>query len=146
MIDNLTATGKLSITLLDQFNNVKETRHINNIVVLTGKEWIVNRMYNGSSTTMSHMAVGSSSNNLSMDNTRLSVELGRTSVTASKLSNVITYSSTFSPGVGTGILVEAGIFNSATANAGTMLARTVFSAINKLAADTLLVEWKITIN
>ena len=146
MIDNLNATGKLSITLLDEFNQVKETRHINNIVVLTGKEWIVKRMYDGTTTVMSHMAIGTSSNNLSASNTQLASEIGRTTLTASKLSNVMTYNSTFSPGVGTGILVEAGIFNSSTANSGTMLARTVFSAINKLAADTLLVEWKITIN
>lgn len=146
MNDTLNATGKLSITLIDEFGYVKDTRYINNIVVLTGKEWIVKRMFNNTTTTMSHMAVGTSSNDLSMTNTILSNEIGRTSVTSSKVNNVMTYNATFSPGVATGILVEAGIFNASVANTGTMLARTVFSAINKLAADTLLVEWKITIN
>lgn len=146
MNDFLKATGKLSITLLDENNNVKDLIKINNIVVLTGKEWITNRMLNGASTLMSHMAMGLSNNNLSTSNTKLESEIARTSITSSVVSNTIAYNATFAPGVATGTLVEAGIFNSATSNSGTMLARTVFSAINKLAADTLLVEWKITIN
>ena len=146
MIDNLKTTGKLTITLLDENGNLKDSRNINNIVVLTGKTWIIDRMYNGTATVMSHMAVGTSANDLSDANTMLASEIGRTTITSTKLSNTMTYNATFAPGTGTGILIEAGIFNSGTANAGTMLSRTVFSAINKLAADTLLVEWKITIN
>lgn len=146
MNDFLKATGKLTITLLDENGITKENININNIVVLTGKEWITSRMFSGSSTLMSHMALGLSNNNLSEANIKLESETARVVVTSSINSNTITYNSTFGPGVGIGNLVEAGIFNSGTSNSGTMLARTIFTAINKLAADTLLVEWKITIN
>jgi len=46
-------------------------------------------------------------------------------------------------GDGTGALVEAGILNAASA--GTLLARVVFSVINKGAADTLEITWTLTI-
>jgi len=47
-------------------------------------------------------------------------------------------------GYGTGAVSEAGIFNASSA--GDMLARTVFSTINKAAADTLGITWTITVN
>jgi Phage tail-collar fibre protein len=142
----LKATGSLVIKLLDETGHLKDERIVKNIVVSIGKQWITGRMAGNTPTLMSHMAVGTSGNNLDASNTQLAQEVGRATVTTTTSTNNIIYSSTFAPGVGTGILIEAGVFNASGTNAGTMLCRTVFSAINKLAADTLLVEWKVTIN
>jgi hypothetical protein len=56
---------------------------------------------------------------------------------------VITYASTFAAGTGTGALVEAGIFNAASA--GTMLCKTSFDVVNKQANDTIAITWTINI-
>jgi hypothetical protein len=57
---------------------------------------------------------------------------------------VVTYVATFGPGVGTGAIVEAGIFNAASS--GTMLCRTVFSVVNKGADDAMTITWQITVS
>jgi hypothetical protein len=57
--------------------------------------------------------------------------------------NTVTYVSTFAAGNATGTLVEAGLFNASVA--GTMLARTTFTAIPKGAGDTLTITWVLTI-
>lgn len=140
------ATGSLVINLFDEHGMLKDQRKVNNIVVLIGRQWIVGRMAGNTPTLMSHMAIGTSGNDLADVNSILANEIARSSVTTTTAGNTIIFNSTFAPSVGTGILLEAGVFNSASTNAGTMLCRTVFSAINKLAGDTLQVEWKVTIN
>lgn len=75
--------------------------------------------------------------------------------------NTITYACTFLPGVGTGAIVEAGIFNDSTPSAteadnagsyasaitgGTMLCRTTFAVVNKGADDTMSITWTVTIS
>ena len=54
------------------------------------------------------------------------------------------YVATFPAGTGTGAITEAGILNASSS--GTLLCRTVFSVINKGAADTLGITWTVTVN
>jgi hypothetical protein len=56
----------------------------------------------------------------------------------------VTYVATFSAGTGTGAVVEAGIFNAASA--GTMLCRTVFAVVNKGVDDAMTITWQITVS
>ena len=56
----------------------------------------------------------------------------------------IAYVASFVAGVGTGAVTEAGVFNAASA--GTMLCRTVFSVVNKGAADSMSITWTITVS
>jgi hypothetical protein len=56
----------------------------------------------------------------------------------------VAYVATFPAGTGTGAVTEAGLFNASSA--GTLLCRTVFSVINKGAADTLGITWTVTVN
>jgi len=78
--------------------------------------------------------------------TTLVTELGtRKSVTTDDTTaGQVKYSATFIAGEATGALTEAGVFNALTA--GTMLCRTVFSTVNKAAADLLTINWTITIS
>jgi hypothetical protein len=74
----------------------------------------------------------------------LGSELARSAYTSSSVaSNVVSLSTTYAAGTGTGALTEAGIFNAGSG--GTMLSRVVFSAINKGAADSLTISWTITV-
>jgi hypothetical protein len=93
------------------------------------------------------MEVGTASTAASLAQTTLvaAVAGSRTALTSTTVTtSSIAYACTFGAGVGTGALVEAGIFNAASA--GTMLCRTVFSAINKAAADSLLITWTVTVS
>lgn len=145
--ENLKATGELLISLYDENGNLKDSRYINNLVVTVGKNFIASRIVGVASAVMSHMAVGTDSTAPVVGNTTLGAEVAgsRTALSGStNTNNTVTYTATFGPGVGTGALVEAGLFNAASA--GTMLARTTYAVVNKGAGDTISISWTITIS
>jgi len=152
--DNVKMTGKVNILLADAQGNIKDEREIDNLVVLTGREFMASRMKDNTATVMSHMAVGTSNTAPAAGDTNLAAEVGssRTALTSTvNTSNAVTYACTFNPGVGTGALVEAGIFNYGTYAASPtstqiLLCRTIFAVINKGAADTLTISWTVTIS
>jgi hypothetical protein len=138
------STGEVSIKIFDAAGKLKEKIFVPNLVVQSGREWIVSRM--GSSTTlMSHIAIGDDATATSTSQTALISEIGRAALEPNTVNaNIITYTSVFLPGVGTGTVVEAGIFNDVTA--GEMLCRTVFGVVTKDAADTMTISWSITVS
>lgn len=145
--DQITPTGQVNIKVVGPDGKVKEDRTVPNAVVFTGKTYIAARM-TGTPTAMSHMAVGSNNTAVDADeggDTALGTQLGIVSLTSStSSSNTVTYVASFPAGTGTGAIVEAGIFNAASA--GTMLARTVFSVVNKGADDAMTITWTVTIS
>ena len=145
--ENVKVTGKLLVQLFDENGLLKEKREINNLVVTAGKNFIASRMTGTASAVMSHMAVGTGTIAPAAANTTLGAEIAGSRValtTATTAANVVSNATTFNPGVGTGAVTEAGIFNDASA--GTMLARTTFAVVNKGAADTLTINWTVTVN
>ena len=62
----------------------------------------------------------------------------------SALTKTFSLSTTFGPGVGTGAITEAGVFNAAAD--GIMLDRVVFEPINKAENDTLNVHFTFTLS
>ena len=144
--DTLGATGRPNVVLFDADGHVKESRDIPNLVVTTGLAYIASRMKDATATAMTHMAVGSSTTAAAAGDTALGTQIGsRVALTSTTVtSNAVVYVASFGAGVGTGAITEAGIFNASTS--GTMLCRTVFSVVNKAAADTLQITWTITIN
>ena len=115
------------------------------MVVQTGREIIASRLSDESLAKPSHMAIGSNSTiepNLSQ--TALGAELARVALAKTqRTDNTILYEAEFPPTVGTGAVVEAGIFN---ASNGHMLNRTTFPIVTKEDADTLTIRWNVTIN
>jgi hypothetical protein len=94
---------------------------------------------------MSHMGIGTGTTAAAVGDTALETQAGRVSLTSTTVtSNSVAYVATFPAGTGTGAITEAGIFNASSG--GTMLCRTVFSVINKGAADTLGITWTVTVN
>lgn len=142
--DGLKITGNLEIKLFDKDGKVKDQRAIKNLVVNTGKTFIAERMV-GTPTAMSHMAIGSDNTAAAVGDTALGAELGRVALASSTSTGaVVTHTATFGAGVGTGAVVEAGIFNSNTD--GTMQCRSVFPVVNKGADDGMSITWTITVS
>ena len=142
--DTIKVTGELKITVTKPDGNVHETV-VPNIVVTDGKEYIASRMKDASATAMSHMAIGTGSTAAAAGDAALGNEAGRVALTSTTVtSNAVAYVATFAAGTGTGAITEAGILNASSS--GTLLCRTVFSVINKGAADTLGITWTVTVN
>ena len=143
--DKVKAKGVVTITLTDSSGKVKENRTIKNLVVDAGEAFIASRMAGVASGVMSHMGLGSSTTAAAAGQTALVTAVGArvalTSTTATE--SVITYVASFGAGASTGAITEAGVFNALTS--GTMLCRTVFAVVNKLADDTLTITWAVTI-
>ena len=146
--EDIKAVGQVSFTLLDADGFIKQQENPN-LVVNTGLAYIISRMKDATAAAASHMAAGTSTTAAAAAQTALVAEIGRvalgstTIVTTTVSNDSIQYVATFGPGVATGALTEAGLFNAASA--GTMLARTVFPVINKGALDSLVVTWKINV-
>ncbi len=142
--DTIKVTGELKVTLTKPDGNVHETV-VPNIVVTDGKEYIASRMKDASATAMSHMAIGTGSTAAAAGDAALGTEAGRVALTSTTVSsNAVAYVATFAAGTGTGAITEAGILNASSS--GTLLCRTVFSVINKGAADTLGITWTVTVS
>ena len=140
--DGIALTGKLTISLNDEI--VRET---DNLIVTAGKTWIAARMKD-TSTVMTHMGIGTGTTAAVIANTDLETVTGaRLALSVSggtPVANVITYAATFPAGAHTAAITEAGIFTASTS--GTMLARTVFTVVNKGALDSMTISWAVTIS
>ena len=145
----LKLSGNLSIVVKDKDGQVKDQREVKNLVVNTGLAYIVSRMVGTTKNVMSHMAVGSGTTAAVAGDTDLESILGSrkaldsTTIAGSNNEQVV-YVTTFAAGEGTGAITEAGIFNASTS--GDMLCRTVFSVVNKAAADSMVITWTITLS
>lgn len=136
----LNMKGKLKIEL-----NGEVVQEIDNLVVTVGKNFVASRMTGTSPAVMSHMAVGTTNTAAAAGDTTLAAEAARVALASGTTSAaVVTYIATFPAGTGTGAIVEAGLFNAASA--GTLLARTVFSVINKGASDSMTITWTVTVS
>ncbi len=144
--DNIKLTGEVKITLTGSDGEVKKETVIPNLVVTAGKNAIASRMKNND-TVMSHMDVGTGTTAAAAGQTALvsAISSARVALTSTTVTNnAVAYVASFPAGTGTGAVTEAGIFNASSS--GTMLCRTVFSAINKGASDVLGVTWTVTVS
>ena len=110
-----------------------------NLIVSSGKQWIIGRFSDTPPALMSHIAIGTNTLAPASGNTALGAEVNRVTLTPTYGSNDMRFNATFGPGVGTGSVSEAGVFNNSVG--GTMLSRVSFTPFTKAAADTLAIEW-----
>ena len=146
--EDMDFTGHLKIRL-----NGEIVRDVPNVVVTTGKGFVATRMAGTTDAVMSHMAIGTGTTAASPSQSALISEHLRLSLTSTggtpdAANTKITYNASF-PAVAnqsptTVAVTEAGIFNAS--NAGKMLCRTKFDPVNKGVADSLAIEWVITIS
>ena len=100
---------------------------------------------------MGWMSIGTGSAAFAVSSTALTSEIDRNALSAGypeqgagANDNDVLYAGSWAAGDGTGAITEAGIFNSSVADAGTMLAASTFSVVNKGASDTLSIKWTVT--
>ena len=152
MKDAIKAAGRVKITVRGPDGNIKDEQTVKNLVVQDGLDFIAERIKSSAATPapMSHMALGTSEATvLSTDSALIqsgtSTEKLRSSMTATVDGDETKYEATFAAHTsgGTFALKEAGLFNHDTT--GTMLARTIFDAINKQEVDTVNIEWTVSL-
>ena len=143
--EQLKLRGDLNIKVFGADGAVKVERDETNLVVTAGLTYICSRMKDTTKGAMSHMALGTGTTNPAANQTDLVTIAGSRvaldSTTPSTSS--IAYVATFGPGVSSGAITEAGIFNASSS--GDMLCRTVFDVVNKAAGDTMVITWTISL-
>jgi hypothetical protein len=143
--ENLKMQGALTVTVRAEDGTIKQEFEVPNLVVTVGKNYIASRMASGSSTVMSHMAIGTGTASPVAADTALAIEAGRVALSSfSASAYVVTGTATFPAGTGTGAITEAAILNAASS--GTLLCRTTFPVVNKLASDSIAITWVITVS
>ena len=139
--ENFKVTGQVTIQ-----KNGEVVRDIPNTIVTAGKVNIA-ALITDAGVKMTHMAVGTGSTAVAAGDTTLETENDRNALSVSggaPSSNTIVYTAVWAAGDGTAAITEAGLFSASSS--GTMLARTVFSAVNKGASDVLTITWTVTIS
>ena len=134
--------GELQIILRDILTGEVRVRNEKNLVVSVGKQFIASRMASNTTPVMSTMAVGTNNTAPAAGDVALGAQLVSVSLAVAggtPSGNTVLYTATFGPGIGTGALVEAGIFGSI------MLSRTTFPVINKGANDEMIINWTLTV-
>ena len=143
--DPIGIRGHVHVELCGPDGELKATREVDNMIVTAGKNHIADQLssapWRGGD---GQMAIGTGSTAAALGDTALVTELDRNTLTSrTDSANVVTYVGNWAAGDGTGTIQEAGIFNAASV--GTMLARAVFTSINKGASDTLAITWTATL-
>ena len=138
---DLKLTGHVTVEI-----NGEVVQEVPNLVVTTGKNFVASRIKDSSANLMSHMAVGTNNASPAAGNTSLGTEVARVALDSTSTSaNTVTYICTFSAGVGTAGLIEAGLFSASSG--GTMLCHTLFGGIiTKQAADSMVLTWVLTVS
>ena len=147
--ENIKAKGLVTLQLIGPDGEIKESQDQNKVVDL-GLAHIISRLKDTSQAVVSHVAIGTSGTVEAGTQTALQgTELARvgldstTIVTTVVANDSIQYVATFDPGIGTGSVQEAGLFNASSGP--TMIARVKFDVVNKSALDTLKITWKIAV-
>lgn len=146
IVDKLKGVGTISYMLQDADGNVKVKGEFENLTVNLGIAHVTSRLLNASEDVVTHMAIGSGNTAAAGANTALVTETARvamassTQVTTTVANDSVQYTASFGPGVGTGNVYEAGLFNAASG--GVMTNRVVFGLVTKEAGDTFTIVWK----
>jgi len=144
--------GELEIVLFDKYGNVKDRRHLKNLIVNVGKAQVAG-LINGSATgTFQYIAIGTGTTAPAATDTALQNETHRAladtidRVTTSVTNDTARLSKLFSGYSGSESITESGVFNASTG--GIMLNRQTFAAVNVNwgAGDNVLFTWKIQVS
>ena len=123
---------------------IKQREQSHNTIVTNGHSYISNKMSGKAVDWMRNMAVGTTSGGKGAGTNALEAEISRIYMTdwENTVLPITVYRAIFDAGVGTGLLVEAGIFDNQLA--GNMLCWADYGAINKTINDILEIRWSHT--
>lgn len=139
--------GRLEIHLYGPDGELKEYRDTGfNTLTEVYDSTVADRMAGGADALVSHTGVGTTSGGKNTTSTALEAQAARVADDsdvqgAGAADNDTIHTATFGAGVGTGALVEAGLFT--TLATATLMAWQDFAVVTKGAADTLTTTWTI---
>ena len=145
--------GHIKIELFDEEGNLKSIVEKDNTFMAVGDAHVADQLdVSPDEAAMGFMSVGTGSTAFTTASTTLNSEIDKNALNSSYPDqaigaddNDIVYKANWAAGDATGAITEAGIFNSSVTDAGTMLAASTFSVINKGASDTLTITWTVTV-
>jgi hypothetical protein len=146
MKDSLKVKGHIDIVLRDVNGDILDERHIDNLVVTAGKNYLAAWLAAASQSGkfMSYVGLGEGMTAADVADVDLEDPLAtRVLGTLSSSTNVWQNIAVFGAGVDTGAVTEAGLFSVVTS--GTLFAHQVFDVINKGASDSLQITWQVTL-
>ena len=142
--DEQKVSANMVLTLIGPDGLIKDIRTIHNTVTNAGKYGAADQILASPSLTKpGWMELGTSTPGA----TKLGAYISgsRTALDSKTRNNgVVTMITTFGAGVGTGAVTEAGVFDVATQDTANMWLCANFSAVNKAAADSLVITWTLT--
>ena len=148
MDDALTVTGTVVCLLRNQSGQLLDARMGPNLVTTEGLGWRVDRMQSltGTPTLPDYQGIGTGTTAANIADTALQTEIGtRTQGTLSQpTATTDRLVTVFAAGNGTGAITETGRLTASSG--GTLVARQVFSAINKGASDSLTITHDFTVS
>ncbi len=136
--------ANLRLELRGPDGELKDERDFHNLICTAGKNKLLAVSSNKYINDYAYICIGTGAVAANAADTALGAEVARASGTTSNPTAPVwqnTY--TFPAGTGTGAITEAGLDYQNSAS-GAILARQVFAAVNKGAADTLAVTWQIS--
>jgi hypothetical protein len=145
--------GCLEIILKNaETNEIVERRRIDNVVVTSGRSYVLSRILSASpqTDTINSIAVGTSTTAPTTGDTLLGSEALRTTiasfVTTGLTANPPSWQAqvTFATNQANTTLGEAGLFNATGAAVQTMLSHVTFATINKTTSNTLAISYTIS--
>jgi len=140
--------GVLHIEVFGPDGKLKDERIVRNKIMDVGDAHVAKHMTGTSDPSIGWMAIGTNDNNDNTTQTTLGAEIDRNALTSRTQGvggddNDVIYIGDWAAGDGTSVgIKEAGLFNAAAV--GTMLCRSVFTAIPKGGSDTLKITWTVT--
>ncbi len=147
--DIFNVKGRIKLTLRNLDGGIDEIQEIDNTVCTVGKALIANSLWQASiDTRVNKIALGSGTNAPAAGDTTLQTEVYRNDLASgNNVSNVVTLTGFFSATETSGTYREAALFINGTGSAdtGTILSRVAIN-ITKSAAQTMTIEWTITIS
>lgn len=144
--DGATAVGRFSLKLYGADGQLKDERQIKNVVTTAGLTALAARMAadTPSGKFMTYIGIGTGTTGALAADTTLETEASRKLGSVSSSMAVFTNTVTFNAGEGTGAITEAGLLSASSG--GTLFSRQTFAAVNKAAADSLVVTWNVTLS
>lgn len=151
--DVIRMRGCYEIALMDaEARRVLEYKKVDNTVVTSGRSYVLSRLVSGAAQTdvINAIAVGTSTTAPATSDFLLGSEALRIAISAFATTGLTANppswqaQCTFATNQANTTLGEAGIFNSTSANAQTMLSHVTFATINKTTSNTLAISYTIS--
>lgn len=146
-LDRVRMIGTVLLQLRDGAGEIKLVQCGGNLIVNAGKDWAIDRMQSGSPPAVAgYQAIGTGATAAAAGDTALQTEIARQAgdTHTQPVSTTDRLVTTFAAGTGTGAITETGRLNAAST--GTLVARQVFSVVNKGAGDSFQVTHDITVS